>query len=114
MAAACEEVIGVPAANFFGGWRRELAFAIEMVFGALALYMIGCFWMMSLREFYKRHAWLFIVPATLAMTVLVLLCLFDRALRDFADLLYFVLLVLVVGGFFARQYFLRSIERDLP
>ena len=114
MAAVCERVIGVPAANFFGGWRRELAFAIEMVFGALALYMIGCFWMMSLREFYKRHAWLFIAPATLAMAVLVLLCLFDRSLRDFADLLYFVLLVLVVGGFFARQYFLRSIERDLP
>jgi hypothetical protein len=70
--------------------------------------------MISLREFYKGHAWLFVIPAAVAMGVLVLLCLFDRALRDFADLLYVLLIILVVGGFFARQYFLRSIERDLP
>jgi hypothetical protein len=114
MATTCEKLVGVPAANFFGGWRRELAFAIEMVYAALALYVFGSFWMMSLREFYYRHTWLFLVPAAIAMAVLVLLCLFDRSLRDFAEAMYVVLLILIVGGFFARQYFLRSIERDLP
>lgn len=114
MAAACEDVIGVPAANFFGGWRRELALTIELIYAVLALYGICCFWVMSLREFYNAHAWLFVVPAAIAMAVLMLLCLFDRELRDFAEFLYVVLLILVVGGFFARQYFLRSIERDLP
>jgi hypothetical protein len=107
-------ILGVPVANFFGGWRRELFIFVEAVFLLLLVYAVCGYWIFELRTFFRKYKWCFGALILLTVSVLVLLCLFDRKLRDLALLVFIGLFFVLVAALFARQYFLSTVETDLP
>ncbi|WP_420238193.1 hypothetical protein ACOBR2_00865 [Telmatobacter bradus] len=108
------KLLGARVANFFCGWRRELFLAVEVTLGLFVIYFSGSFWIFELRNFYSKYQWWFALLIAIALAVIVLLCIFDRNLREWALLIFIGLFVAMIAALFARQYFLRTIERDLP
>lgn len=114
VARICQNPTLCAVANFIGGWRRELFLGVEAVFFLVLVYFVSAFWIFGLREFYQAHQWWFAAVVLFNLLLLVLLCLFDRNLRDWAQLVFIGLFFLVVAALFARQYFLTTVEGNLP
>lgn len=108
------KLLGARVANFFCGWRRELFLAVEVTLSLFVIYFSCSFWIFELRNFYSRYQWWFALLMAIALAVIVLLCIFDSNLREWALLIFIGLFVATIAALFARQYFLRTIERDLP
>ncbi|MGA2889707.1 MAG: hypothetical protein ABSE51_16795 [Terracidiphilus sp.] len=114
VAPVFEKMLGLRVANFFGGWRRELFLNVEFIFAVLAIYLFCAYWLFELRDFYRKHKLWFALLGLEAISVLVLLCLFDHRLREWALLIFIGLVFAAVVVLFALQYFISRVERDLP
>jgi hypothetical protein len=108
------KLLGAHVANFFCGWRRELFLTVEVTFSLFVIYFACSFWIFELRNFYSKYQWWFALLMAIALAMIILLCIFDHNLREWSLLIFIGLFVAMVAALFARQYFLRTIERDLP
>jgi hypothetical protein len=114
LAPGVVRMLGVRTANFFGGWRRELSFAIAAVVLFFAGYAVFSIFFIPLRTFFREHLLWFAAAAGLALITALLLCLLDRALREWFQLVTIgVVFLLLIAGFTWR-YIANMAERDLP
>lgn len=100
--------------NFCGAWRRELALLVEILLGLLLVYAVVSYWVLEMRAFYDAHRWWFGGVLLSACVIVVLLCLFDRKLREIASYVYVGLSFVVLLAVWVTQYVRSSMERDLP
>jgi hypothetical protein len=114
VAPAAEKILGLPVANFVGGWRRELFVLVETITFLLFAYVIAAYWIIELRDFWHQHRRWFLGFGTVIVVIVILLCLFDRRLRDWALMVFIGLFFLLFALLIGRQYFRSTVERDLP
>ncbi len=109
-----ETAVGLPLANRFGGWRRELFLTVEILFILLVAYLCSAYWIFEMRDFFRRHIWWFAGMAGVITVLFFLLCLFDRGLRQWAQLiLIFGVFIAALVGVVVYQI-ITSMRRDLP
>jgi hypothetical protein len=101
-------------ANICGAYRRQIALTAELLLFLLLLYAVLSYWIFDLRTFYEEHHLYFWGALLLAGVLIVLLCLYDRRLREVAAYIYVGLSFLVLIAAWALQYIRSSMQRDLP
>lgn len=101
-------------ANFFGGWRRELALLVESILAFLVIYALLSYWFIELRAFFQLHRWWFYGLLASAIIVTLLLCVFDRKLREDASYVYAAILFIAIIGRGVWSYICNLSQRQLP
>lgn len=113
-AAKAQSTLVIFFENSCGALRRELALSVEALFALLLLYAILSYWLMELRDFFNTHRWLFGGVVALAVSIILLLCSFDRSLRDEAIYIYGILTLLALIAVWIRIYIRSARDRNLP